>query len=173
MSVNTNVTDISLQEWALAHEPNDELIFGSGYWEQIMFVRDKLITLFCPDYKKHQNFLENNVRVVSTHMSKSVLLPVYQIISPEGTVFTLRYNNYNWKISVKSPSKVTFDFMDLFDPNESINAIYCEGFPHNSVYGPYADNDGDFTIALYDDFAVWTFFYIYSRKVLGLRAQNT
>lgn len=172
MSSRTQQLDVPLQEWANANVPAEELIWGNGYWQQIMFVRDKVLQLFCLSYEEYKKLSQDGLRVISTHTSKSVLLPVYKIALPDGTEFTLRYNFHNWKISVNSPTPVEYDFMDLFDPNEDINPVYCEGFLDNNVYGPYVNNTGAFTIELYDDYSVWTFFYLYTRNVLNIQANR-
>lgn len=172
MSPRTKLLNVPLQEWANANVPAEELIWGNGYWQQIMFVRDKVLQLFCPSYEDYKKLAQDGLRVISIHTSKSVLLPVYEIALPDGTEFTLRYNFHDWKISVNSPTPVEYDFMDLFDPNEDIDSVYCEGFPSSRVYGSYANNTGEFTIALYDDYSVWTFFYLYTRKVLNIQANH-
>jgi hypothetical protein len=106
--------------------------------------------------------------VIGTHTSTRVKLPVYQIILPNGTKFTLRCNFYDWKVSVQSPVAVEADFMNLFDPTERILSVHCEGFPKDLVFGPLAQNQYEFTLAVNNDYDLYTFFWIYSRKVLGI-----
>jgi hypothetical protein len=143
-----------LQEWALSNIPADNLIYKKGYWEQIMFVRDR-ISYLLP---------KSTIEVISTHTSKSVLLPVYKILW-NGFTFIMRDNFHDWKISIESPYslKGKIDFLNLFDKNKDINAVYCEGFPRELVFPPFSKNDENFTIELYDDYGVYTLFWIISQ----------
>jgi len=91
----------SLQDWAKNNEPNDKLRFKNGFWPRVIFVRDIISYILFKDH-------EHQVTVISTHTSKSVRLPVYQIQLPNGLIFTMRYNFHNWKISVDSPKEILF-----------------------------------------------------------------
>jgi hypothetical protein len=144
-----------LQEWAQSNEPEEKLIYAKGYWEQIMFVRDRI----CINLLK-----KSTVEVISTHRSKSVCLPVYKI-SWNGFTFIMRYNFYDWKISVEAPYQLKgkIDFLNLFDENKDISSCYCEGFPTECVFPCFSKNDENFTIELYDDYKVFTFFWILSQ----------
>ena len=156
----------NLQEWANAHEPAENLIYKNGYWDQITFLRDKVTSILAKNDKEYKS-IKANIKVISTHVSKSVLLPVFRLELENGTVFTIRYNFYNWKVSVNSPCDVEADFMGLFDPKYKISDVYCEGFPKECVYGPYAENKRTFTIELSDYNHLFTFFWIFSHQVLG------
>lgn len=176
MTTSVDLLNVPLQEWANDHDPRDtNLSFKDGYWHQIMFVRDKIVGLFTTEYEDYKRFLENNVRVISTHLSKSVILPVYRITLNDGTEFTLRYNFYNWKVSVSSPRPVDIDFGDLFNPyNErDILAVYCEGFPEDTVFGCYASNKQQFTVEIATNNILWTFFWLYTRLALGIEYKFT
>lgn len=160
---------ISLQEWANRNVPDEQLFSRGGYWKQIVFVRDNILRLLAPSYEEYTDICDNRTWVISTHMSKSVLLPVYRIELPNGMAFTMRYNFYNWKVSVSSPRDIHTDFMGLFDPNGKYAYCYCEGFPEEYVYGSYAENKRQFTIELYDEYKLYNFFWIFSHCVLGNR----
>jgi hypothetical protein len=152
-----------LQEWAMAHQPSEELIYHKGYWTQIMFIRDTIKGVLATtdeDYKSS----DERWRVISTHRSKSVELPVFELTLLDGTVFTMRYNFHNWQISVNSPREVDADFLKLFDPDSDTytQAVYCEGFPHDRVFPVYGKSDKKkFTVTLWGgDYYVFTFFWI-------------
>ena len=100
--------------------------------------------------------------VISTHVSKSVKFPVYQIELKEyGIEIILRNNVYDWKVSIKSKKPLDFDYMGLFDPTKVINPIYCEGFPKDKVYGSYEQNHAEFTFEMGSDYyKLYTFFFL-------------
>lgn len=149
--------EVPLQDWAIAHKPADTLIYKDGYWYQIAFVRDTLVRVFSEQEAA-------SVTVVSNHRSKSVCLPVFRIKLTDGTVFTMRNNFYDWKVSVSSPRDIEGNFADLFDPNKEIAGVYCEGFPSDSIYGSYAKDKRRFTIELHsDNYHIFTFFWLIAR----------
>lgn len=160
---------VGLQEWANAHQPAEDLIYKSGYWEQIIFVRDTVAGLLAKTYEEYEA-IQAGMKVISNHTSNSVLLPVFRVELADGTAFTMRYNFHDWKVSVESPRDVAVDFMGLFDPKERIDEVYCEGFPTSVVYGPYAKNRRKFTIELPPgNYHIFTFFWIFAHQVLGNR----
>ena len=151
-----------LQVWANAHKPADNLFWKEGYWDQIMFVRDRIANIFAKSYEEYMT-IQASIVVISTHYSKSVCLPVFQLQLADGIVFTMRCNFSNWKVSVSSPRDVKANFMNLFDPNEQIHEVYCEGFPSGLDYGPYAKNKRQFTINLPSgNYHLFTFFWIFA-----------
>ena len=161
-----------LQEWAMANQQADTLIYKDGYWDQIMFVRDTIAGLLSSTWEEYQ-IVQASARVISTHTSKSVLLPVFRLELADGTAFTMRCNYYNWKVSVSSPCAVEADFMGLFDPDERIHNVYCEGFLDELVYGPYRENKGQFTIELPSgNYHLFMFFWIFAHHVLGNRNKD-
>ena len=156
-----------LQEWAMAHEPDEKLTHKDGYWNQIIFVRDIIAQVLATTYKECET-IQAKMQAVSTHTSKSVQLPVFKVELTDGTTFIMRYNFHDWKVSVSSPRDVKADFMGLFDPNDSIHEAYCEGFPEGTIYGPLSVNKRQFTIALPPgNHHLFTFFWIFAHQVLG------
>ena len=163
---------IPLQQWTDVNKPAENLIYAKGYGEQIVFIRDRITSLLAKNYEEYET-IAKNIKVISTHTSKSVLLPVYQIELPDGTLFIMRYNFHNWKVSVISEKEVNADFMDLFDPNEKIHSVYCEGFSEKYVFGPYAKNKRSFTVELSSGYNhLFTFFWVFAYQVLGKRCER-
>jgi len=152
----------NLQEWANENKPSDDLIYKDGYWEQIIFVRDTLPQLLFASYKEAQ---KHEPVVISTHTSKSVKLPVFQFELPSGIIITMRYNFHDWKVSVNSPTEVEADFMGLFNASEAYSSVYFEGFPSDLVYGSFDENKAQFSIELYDNHRLFTFFWILGAKM--------
>lgn len=156
---------MKLQEWANANEPSEDLIYKEGYWGQIIFVRDKVIGVLSKNYNEYVK-IRDSAEVISTHTSKSVRLPVFQFQIANGTIFTMRYNFHNWIVSVNSPNDVNIDFADLFDPEQVVKSVYCEGFPKELVYGSYSNNKQKFTIELLPgNYYIFVFFWLLSHKI--------
>jgi hypothetical protein len=90
-------------------------------------------------------------RVISTHGSKSVGLPVYELDRPDlGIRLILRDNFYNWKLTVMAGLPIVADFSGLFhttppvEPDYTgnpLSACYFEGFPRELVFGYYEPSD--------------------------------
>ena len=156
---------VDLTAWIRVNEPDRNLIFGNKLREQVCFVRDELFPLVIKDQKEMR---ENPVMVISTHVSKSVKLPVYQInLKDYGIEIVLRYNFFNWIISVNSEKALDFDFMNIFNSGEEISYVYCEGFPREKVYGSYENDHSKFTFKIIDDRDLYVFFFL-MKKYLGI-----
>ncbi len=153
-----------LQDWANEHQPNNDLLWHKGFEHQFLFVRDDLSRLFSVTF---EDWKANPVRVVGTHRSKSVLLPVYSLAFG-GIEVRLRYNFYNWKLSIKSNRPVPDNFFQLIDREERISPIYFEGFPRNWCFGPYCKNPKRFSAEIGKDYDLYTFLYLVSEG-LNLR----
>lgn len=168
-----------LQAWALENDPefkpDDNRKEGSRpiyFWEGsgIIFIRDDIRRYLLGTIKDSIEH-EPNVMVISTHTSKSILLPVMQF-TWRDIEFTLRYNYHDWKISVRSPEPLEIDWKNLI-PNDGylMNEVYFEGFPSGLVYPSYYANDylltSQFSTMLIKKFEVWTFFWLIKNYVEG------
>lgn len=150
--------NIDLLTWSIDNEPSSEMIYKKGYWDQILFIRDTINSIF---YSNFEDFKNNPVLVINTHMSKSIDLPVYEInLRDHNTKIIMRNNFYDWKVSVDSPIEINANFMDLFKQDEVHKPIYCEGFKDNQVFDCYANNKKQFTLELKDKYRLYTFIYI-------------
>ena len=153
-----NHLPVNVTAWMRVNEPASNLIYADGLREQVSFIRDTINYMLNPSYEEGY---KNEPLVISTHKSKSVKLPVFQInLKKYGIELVLRYNFYNWKVSVKSEKPLNFDFMGLFNPSERIHSIYCEGFPKDKVYGCFKENPAQFTIRIESHFELYTFFFL-------------
>jgi len=149
---------VDLLTWCRVNEPNDDMIYKKGYWNQIMFIRDTLMGMMCNSYEEYKN---NPVLVINTHTSKSIVLPVYQInLFDEKIKLIIRYNFYDWKVSVDSDIEINMDFMGLIKIDEKINSIYCEGFSKEQVFNSYENNKMQFTFEIEDNYKLYTFMYL-------------
>ena len=126
---------VDVTAWIRVNNPDEKLSYAKGLGDQVCFVRDTICEMLSSTYEEWR---DNLPLVISTHYSKSVKLPVFQInLEKYGIEMILRCNFYDWKISVKSDKPLDFDFMGLFNPTEEISYLYCEGFPKDNVYGSY------------------------------------
>jgi len=152
-----------LLEWAKANSPREDLIYKDGYKRQITFVIETIPVIFYTKIKEDYTEMQNRIKVISTHTSKSVTLPVFKVSLKDGTSFIMRYNFHNWKISVSSFSPVKTDFLGLFDPKKRVSHTFCEEFPKDRVYPSYAENNKQFTIELPRGYYhIFTFFWVFA-----------
>ena len=147
---------IDLLTWCRVNEPEDKMLWKEGYWEQIMFIRDTIMDLLSDSYEE---FKSNPVLVISTHRSKSIVLPVYQI-NYKGIKMIIRNNFYDWKVTVDSKVQLNFDMMSLFNIKKRINSTLCEGFKYNQVFDSYENNKNKFTFEIEDQYKLYTFMYL-------------
>jgi len=164
MESTTESTEISLTDWVRdeSNKPDDTLIYRTGLYSQIEKVKEFAGLLWanergCSDYLFKDYY--DRITVASTHMSKSVTLPVYRIVW-KGITFIIRYNFYDWKVSIDSPFPLDMDFEDTFNYDEKIPSVYCEGFSDDWVYGSYNENNKKFTIGIGGDEL-----YVFFRKI--------
>lgn len=149
---------VDVTAWMRVNKPKETLIYANGLQEQVCFVRDTLNSLFRSTYTECDN---HPPLVISTHYSKSVKLPVFQIdLEKYGIEIILRCNFYDWKVSVKSDKPLDFDYMGLFNPAKEISYLCCEGFPRDKVYGSYSQNHSQFTIEIVSRYDLYTFFFL-------------
>lgn len=159
-----------LNDWWSNNEPDENLIYKSGLEEQCIFVRDilmqRMFIKIASDYLKYKPFSDERSEiyhsfvpsVIGTHYSKSVKLPVMEMdLSKIGLKVILRYNFYDWCISVESEKDVDCDFMGLVTDQKG----YFEGFPQDRIYDTYSENNKKkFSICLNDKYDVYTFMFL-------------
>lgn len=155
---------VKLTDWWPNNAPASNLVYRTFYGQQCQFVSNTiggLLTLDTPrDYKWRSTF-ENSVFVISTHISKSVKLPVFHFVHPDGGLeLVMRNNFYDWKVSVISSTPVKDNFYGLFDSKLKVDAVYCEGFDRAWVFDSYEQNQHQFTIELDNDNILFTFLWL-------------
>lgn len=161
-----------LQEWANANNPSQKnLIYKDGFWNQITFVRDQIPGIAFEIYGEGVAVkLQDEISIISSHTSKSVKLPVFHVRIPNGDEFVMRYNFYDWKVSVKARSPINVDFLDLFNGSDKVEPSCCEGFPSEWIFGSYEENRQQFSIALRaGENYLFMFFWVYFQKVASQR----
>ncbi len=153
---------VDVTAWIRVNQPEKNLIYGKDLSKQICFVRDELhwraIRTDAQKCEEDLSYEDSIPIVISTHISKSVTLPVYKIDLKEyGVELILRNNFYGWVVSVKSDKPLDYNFFNLFDIKEEILSIYCEGFPEDRVYGSFEKDKSKFTFSRYSDYDIYMF----------------
>lgn len=160
---------VDVTAWIRVNKPDKNLIYAKGLEDQVRFVRGPLCHMLRSTYEEWH---DNPPLVISTHYSKSVKLPVFQInLEKYGIEMVLRYNFYDWKISVKSDKPLDFDYMGLFNPKEEIASVYCEGFPKDKVYVSYEQSHSQFTIEIGSHYDLYTFIFLL-KNYLGIKKED-
>lgn len=149
-------------DWAQANDPDPNLIWKSGMWEQVMFVRDVLARLLAQKPDHTYDDYRGLVRVCGEHRSKSVKLPVFSIEWKRGIRFTLRYNFYDWGVSVEAAKPLAWDFAGLFRPDSVDSCL--EGFPADRKFGPYNANPSRFTFGVGDKHDLYAALFLIVRQ---------
>ena len=156
---------MNLSQWLENNLPSEDMLWKEAFYGQI-----KLAKIIGGLLSRNYNEQINSVQVISTHQSKSIICPVYQIEvkTKQNDVvrFILRYNFYSWNISVDSTIPIEGEFLDCFS-DENYGYCFCEGMEEYK-YGPYKDNHKRFTVDILSDYDVYVFFRAI-RKILNIR----
>jgi hypothetical protein len=145
-----------LMDWAKTHKPSEKLLSGQGYWDQIHFVRGNINYLFV---STDDRCLDKPVMVVGTHSSKSVLLPVYSIKTPNIEV-RFKGDFHTWLVSVKLEPVVPIEYYDIFNRSKRIDPVYFEGFIKDWIFGPCDLHQSKFSAEIATDYDLYAFFLI-------------
>lgn len=119
-----------LLQWIKDNQPKETMYWKGAFQQQM--------TLFT-FMKEHYN---DDISVVSTHTSKSILLPVILIPFRKHTEIIVRHNFYNYAVSISS-SHPDFNIIPKeitnFFSKDKISSCYCEGFEDEWVFGTYSN----------------------------------
>lgn len=140
-----------MRQWDI----DDNLIYKKAGINQAIFVRDTLagnLLHYVP------------VFAISTHMSKSVSLPVYGITMRNGIKLIMRDNFYDWKVSVILPKPLPKNYLptELFSNREDIPDYYLEGFHDEwafKTYDPDDDKQTKFTVEVRNKYDIYVLFF--------------
>lgn len=163
---------IDVTTWIRVNKPDEKLIYKEGCGRQVCFIRDTIyrrlfFEIEFPSAKDNPYSDESSKAyedfqpfVISTHCSKSVILPVMEIdLKSVGVKLVFRNNFYNWNVTVESEKDIECDFKETFT-DESYHYCFCEGFPGGRRHGMYKDNHKKFTCCIYNDYELFTFMWL-------------
>lgn len=143
----------TLLEFQRAIHLDKDLIYKGYADAQQCFVRDTIC----------EYLLNTTAFVVSTHISKSCLLPVYGFYMNNGMEVYMRDNFHGWVISIKSPFEFSIPedlgYGEGADDMGNINPNCCEGFKDKWVYPFGNKNVKETTFRCRSDYNLYTLFY--------------
>lgn len=158
-----------IQEWMSKQMVGDEMLWKGAWGRQLSFVRDDLTAVLATSLRYEDT--KKITTVISTHRSKSIILPVYCMTREDlGLKLILRNNFYNWKLSVISEFPIEAPFEGLFyttppiEPEYTgnpLSPVYFEGFPSDLIFGYYTPSDGrKWSAEIWDNHSLWTTLFI-------------
>lgn len=158
-----------LQEWAIVHEPKDEMLWKKSYWDTIIFWRDRIIPnlfwdkKYSNDFDKFVQEINNNTEIVGEHWSKSIINPVLKI-SYKDCIIIFRYNFYDYEIAVINNKPINIIQKGLFtSKNES---FYYQGIPEEyQLKDRYEDNKKQFMVNVRDHYDFYTFMFLLKNAI--------
>lgn len=184
-------------QWLAEHkDPANDLIYsknsrGEPTLNQVHFVRDDLSSVFWADRPYAERSQEPEPRidcketcyVIGEHRSKSVRLPVFSLERADlGIQFVMRFNYYDWNVSVISERPIVTDLrgfvLDFSDDDRkrhpggyrygSWGYCYFQGFPEDKQFGPYVGKAGStrkFSTYMTTNYQLYTFVYLIMRDL--------
>ena len=142
------------------------MLWKDSFWSQINLVRDRIAGILARTYNEYRSF----VTVIGTHNSKSIKCPVYRIhMEQDGIDITMRYNFYNWNVSIESDNPITCDFLGVASDGD-YDYCFCEGM-EKYKYDKMADSKHKFTVCIHDHYSLYVFFWVL-RSHLGIKMEN-
>jgi hypothetical protein len=166
-----------LQKWISDQIVDDRMRWKGAFGEQMAFIRDSLVPLMGAGLIYHEK--KEIADVISTHRSKSIILPVVEVTREDlGVRFTMRDNFHNWKLSVLSEKPIEADFSGLFYTTPPIDKsytgdplhhVYFEGFPEDRIFGYYETNKRRFSAEIWGDQSMWTTVFLIMRSIGAIK----
>lgn len=164
-----------LQDWISQQIVGDEMLWKGSWGRQLEFIRDDIARLIGTGMSYHQFEDEQIARVISTHTSKSIVLPVVEITRTDlGIRFIMRNNFHDWKLTVLSQKPIEADFSSLFytepppEPGytgDHLSSVYFEGFPKDLVRGYWSENKCEWSAEVYSYHEFWTVIYLCMKAI--------
>lgn len=128
-----------IQKWFLENEPDEIFIYHKTWWDNNVFIRDRLLVLFN----------SKEAEVIGTHYSKSIKCPVIKTVY-KGVEIIWQYNFYDWQIMIKSPIELKLFNLKLYKANGDY--LYYQGIPEEYRFKRYSKtNNKEFAIDIYGD----------------------
>jgi len=169
---------IPIQEWIDQQLVGDEMIWKGSWGRQLEFLRDDLQHLAGAGLSYQKRKEAEVARVISTHRSKSIDLPVVEFARPDlGIRFIVRNNFHNWKLTVLSEKPIEADFGPVFctkpppEPEytgDHLRPVYFEGFPEDLVRGYWSQNKREWSAEIHSDHSMWMVVHMCMRALGAL-----
>lgn len=163
---------LSLKDWILNFPTNDNLWKGA-LGDQLDLLLNKLAMLIGVGFSYEQ--FDDLPQVISTHKTKSLVLPVVSYSRPDlGLRFIVRGNFRDWKLSVISDKPLDVCFDGLFHTTPPVDVSYTgnplsyhyfEGFPGDLIFGYYSEDQQRFSACISDETRLWAAIFLILRSV--------
>lgn len=164
----------NFQKWLLENVPSSKMLYGTQFSNYMVFWRDRILDKFYhtydEDYKNEEILLKEhneNVEIIGTHWSKSILHPVVRI-KYKGVEIVFRYNFYDYDIAVVGDIPLDLPMDGLFGSLSFKNYFNCgcEGFPKEYKLDSYYENNKcKFMAILYDHYQFYTFMFLLKLEI--------
>ena len=143
------VKEASLHDWIDSHHPEKTLKFSGAFWNQFSFIDN----IFSRLIKTHE------IKVISTHLSKSILLPVYKF-QVKGLEVVMRGNFHDWNLTFKVRNECKLDLNLILEPfGKAVSYYFHQGFPDEWVCSqPYKEGRKMFSMVVNNDYELYSLF---------------
>lgn len=128
---STATEPMKLHAWLQANIIDDKMLWKEAAGNQFEFLNSILPRAIFKDYKELE---ANPVMVISTHMSKSIELPVTQY-KREGMILTVRDNFYDVGATIELPKEIDVSIIPWLNTKEVHSCR--EGFPDELLLASY------------------------------------
>lgn len=158
--------DTKFQNWLMAHQPSDNMLWKDAFWHTYVFWRDIIIPMFNPvvrkgyeEYKEfHISDIDAFTDVVGEHWSKSIINPVLKI-TYKGATLIFRYNFYDYEVAVISSKDLNLPQKNLFYSKDT--SFYFQGFPDEyQLTNRYEFSKKQFMAHLNNHYDFYTFMFL-------------
>ncbi len=144
--------------WVGANNISNELEFSKGWWDYVEMVRRFAAKLETVDVRVVGHY------VVNTPPPEEELPMPAVALAIKGVTYGLRFDFgrnptrdlREWLVSVKRRAPYRGPLFGIIDPNEDLRPTAATGLAPDLLFGPYRDNQAEFTCALEDEWDVWT-----------------
>lgn len=150
-----------LKAWLDEHEPKDKMVYKNGFWHSIAFIRDRLFQF--PFWDLADSSRSCTLKVIGTHRSKSIILPVCKIeyvgrglCNDVYFEMIVSYNFYQYSVTIRCNYAIPdmVKSLKLFDTRESCSCCLY-GFNDEDYLGPYNRNQREFSCTVHDNYKMW------------------
>lgn len=126
-----------LDEWIKENRVSPEMIWKRSAHKEFR------------DFFEFADILGGVPRVISTHRSKSIVLPVMEVETPYGIRCVVRDNFHDIKVSVWCPEPCDHDLFGLPAGSDTyLHPVYFEGFEKEWIHEPFVLGNRKFSACL-------------------------
>ena len=131
--------------------------YGKGWWDYVELVRRFASKLEIEDVRVVGHY------IVDTPPPEEKLPMPAVALTRRGVMAALKYDfgaaarwPKEWTVSVRRPAPYRGPTFALFDPSLDLRQLRVDGLPPDLVFGPYRENQAEFSCELDDEWDVMT-----------------